>query len=312
MKRLLCFLAFAVLCPACHRDSSLEFYTSPAATTPQLPWLYLEKTGALHTLGPVKRIPWRSTTQLQSLMLGGRGDIWLASIETIARARNAGAHVQILAVSGWRKWHLVGRGFNTWRDALAAASLTTCPPGNPAIMMLRSMAKHAGLKLAPERPLEIKQLMLKLLNNTENLALIPEPIASALIAKDHSLKRIAALEDIKTELIGGEPRVPWAAFAINEHSIRKSPELPILLSSMLVNAAQALAKMPPEQAASCWPQEYASTVTTDMLRKSLPNDMLLVIPAHDATSEIQRTLNTIAPDITFDPQLIYTPPVTQP
>lgn len=276
-------------------------YASPASTTPQLPWLQAEADG---TLSGVKRMSWRSPAQLQALMLGGKGDFWLGSVEGMARARKAGAPVRIVAVTGWRKWVLIGKEEGTWRQALANVRLASCPPGNPGVLLLQNLMENNGGKLGGVRFFETRQLMMKLLAGQELPALIAEPMAGRILEKNPSLRRLASLEEIKAELLGGEKRVPWAAFAINERTAEQNPGLAQDVVKKLVDASQKLNAMAHEDVVKLWTGELAENIEPEMLLKSLNEDLILTVPASEAVEEVREFLKIVAPDVEFDPALL--------
>ena len=275
-------------------------YLNPATTTPQLAWLQAAADGALREFGAMERRQWRSNVQFQSLVMGGKGDFWLGSVETLARARQAGAPVRILLVTGWRKWVLVGTDAADWRDALKC-DIATAPPGNPAAAMLKALSPYVSMHYS-----EGRALVMQLLNGDVKTALIAEPLATEVLKKNPKLKRLGALEDIKAEIAGGEARVPWAAIAVNEKSslFPKAGQI----AEKLIAASRELEKTDVAQIVDLWPKEYCETISREQLAASLeqsPQDAFLALTGKDAADEIRAYLAIVAPDVVWDEKLIF-------
>lgn len=288
----------------------LIFSSSPAATSPQLPWLAAVADGSLGALAIQERQDWHNQQQLLSSLLAGKGDVWLGHCEGFARARNAGAPIRILAISGWRKWAVIARSKGqSWPELLRSSqpfTLPAAPPASPGEMLLEHLLAADGIVLRAE-PNEPKQLMLKLLSGRVDMALLPEPMISTMLAKDPSLSIVASLEDLYSKRHGGQQRVPWAGFAIHEDLIRSQPDLPAKLAAVLTAAAARLATLPPEQIAAVWPDELCDFVPRDMLLTALPRELILVERACDVEEEIKTFLAIVNPDLPYDPALLWRP-----
>ena len=282
------------------REERRTIYLNPATTTPQLAWLKVAADGAFCEFGAMERRQWRSSVQFQSLVMGGKGDFWLGSVETLARARQAGAPVRILLVTGWRKWVVVGTDAADWRDALKG-DIATAPPGNPAAAMLKAMSPSVSMHYS-----EGRALVMQLLNGDVKMALLAEPLATEVLKKNPNLKRIGALEDIKAEIAGGEARVPWAAIAVNE----KSPLFPKAgqVAEKLIAASRELERTEVAQIVELWPKEYCETISREQLAASLeeqPQDAFLALTGNEAADEIRAYLAVVAPDVEWDEKLLF-------
>jgi len=288
----------------------LIFSANPSATSPQLPWLAAVADGSLAAITTHERQDWQNQQQLQSSLLSGKGDVWLGHCEGFARARNAGAPIRILAISGWRKWSVIGRDKSqTWAELLRnhqPLALSAAPPASPGEMLLEHLLAADGIILRAE-PNEPKQLMLKLLSGRVDMALLPEPMVSTVLAKDPSLSIVASIEDLYSKRHGGQQRVPWAGFAIHEDLIRSQPALPAKLVAVLSAAAARLATLPPEQIAAVWPDELCDFVPRNMLLTALPRELILVERACDVEEEIKTFLAIVNPDMPYDPALLWRP-----
>ena len=87
----------------------LQFYTSPGVTTPQLAFWSAYKNGDLKSFLPLAVNYWKDLDQLKTLVVAGKGDLWLGHLEGFALARRLGAPVKVIAVSGWRKFYFLSR-----------------------------------------------------------------------------------------------------------------------------------------------------------------------------------------------------------
>ena len=282
--------ALLALCLSCGKGSRPPsvLYVNPTTTTPQLAWLQAEPRLS-NLLDGVERRQWRSQAQLQALLLAGKGDFWIGSLETMAKCRAKGAPVKLLAVTGWRKWSLIGaRSPHGWSEALKAPAILTAPPDNPAATLLAGMLQAKGLPIPRFQFCEPKQLSLQMLASETSPALVASPMAEAILAQNHSLVRIAHLESVKAELFGGEARLPWAGVACNAETV--PPEKAALLLEALLQADQALHTMTPEEIAGLWPAEYHQLVAPEKLRLSLEHDLLLLEPAASVRAEIETFL----------------------
>ncbi len=319
------FLLLLTLAAACRREEParehptatstparprLIFSSSPSATSPQLPWLAAVADGSLGAIATPERQDWQNQQQLLSSLLSGKSDVWLGHCEGFARARNAGAPIRILAISGWRKWAVIARNKGqSWPELLRNRQpfvLPAAPPASPGEMLLEHLLAADGIVLRAE-PNEPKQLMLKLLSGRVDMALLPEPMLSTMLAKDPSLSIVASIEDLYSKRHGGKQRVPWAGFAIHENLIRSQPELPAKLVAVLTAAATRLATLPPEQIAAVWPDELCEFVPRDMLLTALPRERILVERACDVEEEITSFLAIVNPDLPYDPALLWRP-----
>lgn len=288
----------------------LIFAANPSATSPQLPWLAAQADGSLGAIITTERQDWQNQQQLLSSLLAGKGDIWLGHCEGFARARNAGAPIRILAISGWRKWAIIARGKGQSLPELLRSDqpfmLPAAPPASPGEMLLEHLLAVDGIVLRAE-PNEPRQLMLKLLGGRVDMALLPEPMLSAMLAKDPSLSIVTSIEELYSKRHGGKQRVPWAGFAIHENLIRSQPDLPAKLVAVLTTAATRLASSSHEQIAAVWPDELCEHVPRDMLLTALPRELILVERACDVEEEIKSFLAIVNPDLPYDPTLLWRP-----
>ncbi|MBQ7177483.1 MAG: hypothetical protein IJS08_08720 [Victivallales bacterium] len=264
----------------------MELYVNPSTTTPQFQWLQAAKEIESDASIPrIIRKHWRSQTQLHSLMLAGQGDFWIGSLDSMAKCRAKGAPVKLLAVTGWRKWSLIGsQSITNWREAVSTTPVLTAPPENPAAPLLSRMLQAKGLQQPHFQCCEPKHLALQMITSKAALALTASPMTEAILSQNTKLGRLASLEDIKADFFGGDNRIPWAGIGYNENTIFKETAERFL--SHLIDADKVLHVSDTIQIVALWPEEYHQTISQEKLQLSLKQDVILCIPATDIKNEI--------------------------
>lgn len=275
---------------------SVVLYTNPGATTPQIPlWAALGRDG-LGGMFDVEMREWRSPGQLQSLLLAGKGDIWVGHVDGFARARARGAPVALLAVTGWRKMSVVSTDpAVTGVESFLDGRLAFAPVGSPAVTVMQALLGDRADRIEFE-PHEPKQLALKMVRGDVTSALLPEPLVTVLLKKVDGLRVVCSLEDLYASLTGGRARMPLAGIAVHERLVRTEPERLAALLRAMTSAADRLTRTP-EQAAAVLPDAFAEFVPHDIVLASLERDIILVERAADVKEEIVRYLRIVAPDL---------------
>ncbi|MBO7741163.1 MAG: hypothetical protein J6S21_01285, partial [Victivallales bacterium] len=166
----------------------ITVFTNPGATTPVLPLFFLAQEGRI----PEARFNfryWNSPVTLQSMMLAGDGVLWIGQTESLLKARDAGAPLRILAVTGWRKWQIVSRlhGKNFPADFCPDGRLDFAPPGAAGKLLVEKLLAGEGteLKFVPH---ELQSLMLRLVEGRCHTAMLPEPFATTILERLPDLK----------------------------------------------------------------------------------------------------------------------------
>ena len=270
----------------------LTFYTSAAATFPQMPVWSALSSGRLNDLCRVEVRLWKNLDDLRGIILAGRGDLWLGSTEVLAQARRCGAPVALLTVNGWRKFYLLSRNpGDTATESLAGRTLPYAPVGSPGAAVLKALTTR-GFPAMDLSPFEPRQLELSLLAGRFDAALVPEPQATILLSKDPGLRVIAGVEDLYSRLTGGPPRLPLACLAVNTRTARLHPELMAKLVKILMDEGRRI-KEDPERGLAALPEEFESYIPRDLIRRSLARDMILVEPASAVSKEIEAFLKIL-------------------
>ena len=271
-------------------------YTNPGATTPQIPLWAAFREGGLETVFDLDVKEWRSAGQLQSLLLAGKGDIWVGHVDGFARARHLGAPVVLVAVTGWRKMSIVSTDpAVSGVDSFLGGVLPFAPVGSPAVTILEALLGDRGgeIRFDPHEP---KQLALKMVRGDAESALLPEPLVTVLLGKIKSLRVVCNLEDLYATLSGGKARMPLAGIAVHERLTTAEPERVSALLSMMKTAAAQLERTP-EKAPEMLPEAYAEFVPRDVVRASLARDLILVEGAWEVREEVVRYLSVVAPEL---------------
>ncbi|MBN2451258.1 MAG: hypothetical protein JXR77_12765 [Lentisphaeria bacterium] len=298
--------------PDAHRAiHELVVYTNPGTTTPQLPLWCAVREGTLQGRVQLQTRLWKTAAHLQSVLLAGEGDLWVGHVDGFARARERGAPVVLLAVTGWRKFALLScddsvQGFADF----AGHSLPYAPMGCPSVDILRAVMGEPGGTIDFE-PHEPKQLALKMLKGSARAALLPEPLVTTLLEKIPSLRVVANVEDEYARINGGLPRMPIAGIAVHQRLADADPALLQSLLAAMQEAAEAL-RRDPALVTRVLPAEFAEFVPPETVVASLSRDVIHVEPAQAVAGEVEKYLRIVTPEIFaegqgLDPGLLFAP-----
>ncbi|MDR2696365.1 MAG: hypothetical protein LBC79_08320 [Deltaproteobacteria bacterium] len=283
----------------------LKLYTALNATTPQIPLWKMIRSGWPEEYALSVNY-WKSLDDLRALVLAGKGDIWLGHLEGFAQAARRGAPVTVVAVTGWKKFYLVGTYGHTASspfvlEELAAElqqrglPLPVAPQDSPAASILESMARRGGPRFTLA-PMPAQQLMLEMLRGKYPCALLPEPLVSMLLAKKKELRVLAGLEEEYARRFGGEKRLPWVGIAAHKGFAAGNPAFMRSFVHSLQQTAAALAGNA-EAAVDALPEQVVSLPGRALLLDSLRRDMVLALPARDAQGEIEDFLRMALPEL---------------
>jgi len=275
------------------------------ATTPQIPlWNMIRSGWPKEAALSIEY--WKNLDDLRSMVLPGKGDIWVGHLEGFAQAARRGAPVTLAAVTGWKKFYLVGIDRQTASSAPSSLEeiaaelqqrgvpLPVAPRESPAAAILAGMAARGGpaFTLAP---MPAQQLMLEMLRETYPYAILPEPILSALLAKKKNLRILAGLEEEHARRFGGEKRLPWVGIAVHK---RFAAENPAFMASFLKELQQAADRAgSADDAVDALPEQVVSSIGRTVLLDSLQRDMILAMPAQDVREEIADFLRAALPEL---------------
>jgi NitT/TauT family transport system substrate-binding protein len=289
----------------------LVVYSAVTATTAQLPVM-----GAIRDGWPENRQIeiewWKNLDDLRSVVLAGRGDVWIGHMETFGRAAARGAPVTLLAATVWRKFHFLSAPLPlspgeppthpaNVKEMLAyaassGAALASAPQNAPSVGLLTRLKERWDLDFEIET-LPPQQLVLELLQGRRTMALMPEPMVSAALARNPELTVVGSLEEIYAETFGGPGLMPQAGVAVNRAFLEREPALAAdLLTKMRATAAN-LSGRPPAEAAALLPPETVEALGLETLTDSLAREPIKVAGAIEARSEIETFLRLAAPEL---------------
>jgi NitT/TauT family transport system substrate-binding protein len=274
---------------------TLTFYTTGLATTPQMPFWSAVRHGRILEHCNLRVRMWKGVDDLRGLLLAGKGDLWLGHVEGFYQARGAGAPVQILTVSGWKKFYLLSRDPAVEKLAdLNGRELPYAPAGSPAVPILKAVATDAERDIR-YRPFEPKQLAMALLRGDIRTVLAPEPLVTSLLTKVDGLKIVAGVEELYGRRTGFPARLPLAGMAVNRHTAERLPEVIDLLVQEMMAASRRL-ENDPEEGIAALPEAFGQFVSRDTVRQSLARDLVLTRPAAEIPAEIRAYLTILNRD----------------
>ncbi len=249
---------------------------------------------------------WKTLDDLRGIILSGKGDMWVGHLEGFAQAARRGAPVTLAAVTGWKKFYLVGTDgkaplSSSILEEVSAdlrqrgLPLPIAPHDSPAASIMESMAARGGPRFTLA-PMPAQQVMLEMLRGKYPYAILPEPLVSTLAAKKKEIRVLASLEEEYARHFGGEKRLPWVGIAFHKDFVARNPAF---MDSFLRSLRQAATDLKGNAAASAdaLPEQVVSMLGRAVLLDSLQRDMVFVMPAGDARREIESFLRTTLPDL---------------
>lgn len=273
---------------------TLTFYTTGHATTPQMPFWSAVRYGRILQHCNLRVRLWKGVDDLRGLLLAGKGDLWLGHVDGFYQAHGAGAPVQILTVSGWKKFYLLTKDPAVVKLAdLNGRELAYAPAGCPAVAILKAVATPAERDIRYQA-FEPKQLALAMLRGDLKTVLAPEPLVTSLLTKVDGLRIAASVEELYGRRTGFPARLPLAGLAVNRHTAEKLPEVIALLVQEMMIASRRLENNP-EEGIAALPEAFGQFVSRETVRQSLSRDLVLTRPAAEIPAEIQAYLATLNP-----------------
>jgi NitT/TauT family transport system substrate-binding protein len=277
---------------------TLTFYTTGSATTPQLAFWAAIQSGEILENCNIRVRFWKNLDDLRALLLAGKGDLWLGHTEGFAQAHGAGAPVQLLFISGWRKFFVVSTDPEAGSiTAFHGRELPYAPHGSPAVPVLRALQGDGGEPIG-FKPYEPKQLALMLISGRIDSALIPEPLVTTLLGKVDGLRIVGSVAEMYGKHTGRTPRMPIAGMAVNTRTVETYPRIIRNMTAAILREARKLEKNP-GAGVDALPHYFDLFTTKDQIRESLSRDMVLALPAADVTEEIRTYLGILLPGREF-------------
>jgi len=278
---------------------TLVLYTSATVTSPQIPfWAAFEKNN-LSELFNLEVKLWRNIEDVQSVMLAGKGDLWIAHTDGFAMAAERGAPVSILAVTGWRKFYII-TGNKDYRniDSLKGTTVAYAPPGSPGVAIFNEITggNSTGIKLQAYQGRELQMLML---SGKVNTALLPEPLVTMLLIKNPALRVMDNLEKLYGEKTGGPPILPIAGMGVNRNTAEKYPEIIRAIEESMKRIAPLL-EADREKSIKYLPESFRDEIPGEIARQSMSRDIIFVKSGHESKKEIYDYLRITTPRLADD------------
>ena len=269
------------------------FYTSPGATTPQIPFWSARNHGALSKLFNVKVELWKDVDSLKTVMLAGKGDLWLGHTEAFAYAKKQGAPVSLLAISAWKKNYLLSLNPDTRSLDTLSGKVAVTPRGTAVEMLLARLVAAKGQKIEIQ-PEEINQLAHDLSESRITSLVAPEPLVTLLLKKNPGLRVVENIEDAFSREFRGGADLPLAGIAVNSITAARYPKEIAALRDALVSEAVRLSADPAAAVANL-PESFAVSMPREIVQESLARDLILVKPAEAIEDEIRAYLTAVDP-----------------
>lgn len=275
-------------------EQVFSVYTTGQATTPQMPlWQALaEKT---LTFTP-KIHYWKNLNDLRGLLLAGKGDIWIGTLDVFAQAALRGAPVRLVCVTGWKKFYIL----SSRPDVREAADLLSLPPGtaiastppmSPGEAVLRSLESE-GLPEFGYAPFDPKQLALHAAKGDIDLLVAPEPLVSVLLAKAPHFHIVANVEEQYGRMTGKPGVLPIAGIAVNTGLLEQHPNFADDLEKALTGQ-EAFLTANPENGLKSLPKEFEQFIPRSIVRASLSRDIIRIRPARECKDVILDYLHMV-------------------
>lgn len=281
---------------------SLVFFTGVGATTAQAPFWAAVRNGWPAGMDLETRF-WKDLDDLRSIMLAGKGDVWVGHIEGFAQAAMRGAPVTLLAVTAWRKFYfLTADPGVTTLQALSSKlersgeRLAMAPPDSPAFAILNEFTRRGGPRFTISRQAP-RQLMLEAARGRVRHLLVPEPLATLLMMKRPELRVVACLEEEYSRQTGGNGMLPVAGIAVRSGLLREHPgEIAGLLQMMMRWADAQTPDTVGKAVAAVLPETTLLELGKEVVLRSLRNDPVRVVPAWAAREDVAAYLAVVFPE----------------
>lgn len=277
----------------------LEIWGPPAG--PSITVLHAAATGRLDEAvrKPSLRI-WRQVDEVPAGLTSRSFDVGIVPVPIAANLYNRGLGVRLVNVmTNGILYVMASDPALTSLEALKGRKLATLFPNELPSLLLERLFRQAGmngakdLELIPSAtPLEAMQLLVL---GRADAALIPEPAASAAIARGSIAgKTIHRVIDLQVEwgkITGGDKVVPQAGLIVTDTFRTANADAISSIQDGLVQAAQDVNAHPARAANNAagplqmpWP----------VIEKSIPYCNLVATPARDARAAVEAILKAMA------------------
>ncbi len=272
----------------------LELYTSGQATTPQIALFAAIKEGDLRGLFNLKIFIWKNPDDLLSLVLAGRGDLWIGHTDGFALARFRKAPVQMLLFTSFNKFYIISSEVKNWKE-LDGRRIAYAPAGSPAVGLLKMVSAKTSVTVNTE-PYQGRELELLVISGKVKTAMIPEPLVSLFLSKNSNMKVITNVEDMFCKVTGTAGKIPIAGIAVNRLTAEKYPEKMAMLQQVILRRSEML-RQEGKNAARYFPSYFEKYIPASIVELSLERESLHAQKAEVLQNDLFRYLETIHPDL---------------
>jgi len=280
------------------KDSSLpvlDLYTAGGATTPQITFFAALRENELSSLFNFRIHVWKNPDDLLSMVMAGKGDLWIGHTEGFAVAKMKGAPVQMLLFTSFHKFYiLTSEKVSGWED-LAGMKVAYAPPGSPAFALLQDVMEKTSVKINLQ-PYQGRELELLMASGRVKSAVLPEPLVTLMLSKNSNLKVIAGVEDLFCSVTGKPALLPMAGIAVNENTARKYPEKIAAFQQIILNRSKIL-KGDGKKAAGYFPDYFLKYMPRTIVEQSLERDSVSAVKGSDMLNELAGYIRAVHPEI---------------
>jgi NitT/TauT family transport system substrate-binding protein len=174
--------------------------------------------------------------------------------------------------------------------------LWSTPQNSPISGILDKISQKGGPNFTVHA-LPPQQLMLELVKESKQFAIMPEPFITSTIMKNPKLKIIGNLEEEYGKFLNGPQRLPQAGIAINQNFLKNEPLLAQQLLESLNIISMELINKPANEIAELLPKETHEALGTTVITNSLSRDPVLVKIASEVKDEIFNFLSLTIPEL---------------
>lgn len=246
--------------------------------------------GALHKTHPYQVKTWKTSDHLRAGVANGSMPVTMAPSYVAANFYNRGKEVSLANIMTFGLLYVMGNSPIDKFEELVGKSIVMPFKNGMPDLVLQVLCKKSGVDFSAlniqyvTTPPEALALFLK---QRADLALLPEPLATAAIIKGKKLgKKVQYALDLQQQwgkIMQTTPRIPQAGMQIDRAFYRKNPDIVDQLLKDISDAANWIADNP--KGAADITANYLP-VPQPILQKALPNAYLTGTPTAEIADEI--------------------------
>lgn len=276
---------------------SLALFGPPA--TPSVTLAHAAASGGLASLSTQTSFTaWRNPDELRAGLTSGQMQLAVAPVQAVTNLYNRGFPIKLMNVMTNGLLYVLSADPAVKSIADLDGRKVAVPfPGDTPDILFDQMVTHFGGTPAKESAPNPIMAVQMLLSGRVDAALIPEPAASAAILRGKqagkTITRAINLQEVWAQMSGGAPVLPQAGLAVvNSFSEAHGELLPALATALETSVEQVLA----DPMAGAQSATQTLGLPAPLIAQSIPHSNLVVRPAKEARSDIERMLNAMAGD----------------